>query len=195
MVKEEQFSETHETAGKHPFWQHVVDALNISGCSKTPIKEVELVVLDTADSRERLPHPFAIDEYKANIIAKTKTALLRQFFQNVITGNFYCNPSLIKDRYDSSPEELGLSGNYKNLFVCYWTFKIILSDLGKYNLNKHGKRHVSVLDTILSEIEVSLTSAFFPAPGPYTLTLKERKLIQEELLHQYAPHIKLDSLY
>ncbi len=179
---------------KHPFWQHVVDALNNSGCSKKPIKEVRKVILNTADSRERLPHSFAIDEYNANIIATTKDALLRQFFQNVTNGNFYCNSSLIKGHYGSSPEELGLSGNYKHLFVCYWTFKIVLSSLEKHNLDKHGKKQVFVLDTILSEMEVSLTSAFFPTPGPYTLTPKEKNLLQEELLRQYAPHIKLDSL-
>ncbi|MFQ5863022.1 MAG: hypothetical protein ACE5IC_07845 [Candidatus Brocadiales bacterium] len=193
-MKEGQFGKIHEVARKHPFWQRVVDALNNSGCPKKPIKEVEKVVLDTADSRERLPHSFAIDEYKANIIAMTKDVLLRQFFQNVINGNFYCNPSLIKDRYGSSPEELGLSGNYKHLFVCYWTFKIVLSDLKERNLNKHGKTQVFVLDTILSEIEVLLASAFFPAPGPYALTPEERRLIQEELLRRYAPYIKLDSL-
>jgi len=146
---------------KNKDYKHPIDSL--SSVVKTigkdlDKKEIEYILNEIGGLVEN----GGIPSQEKEIFAKAHGKLFDGLIRLILGGHEFVDPSRIKSKFGNSLEE-GLPGSsscFLNFAKGYWTFFILLNDLRKDN-------HQYIAFNMLSQIEVTIASTFFPTPGPF----------------------------
>ena len=130
----------------------------------------------------------SIAQTEEALIAEFSDVIVRFFFKKAVAGDTFGPISRIKEQFGQSLEEnYGLSdGPFLNLSRTFWTYKVELGDLIL-------QQNEQVLSILLQNVEMEISSVFFPTPGPHQIPIEQRKEAQRMFLQTFAPEIEIDA--
>ena len=172
----------------NPFLDIVKEALATEGESLSQ-EEQKLLLRDSESTA-------ALSNNEKEFLSSVNDLLLRNFFNNVKSGLYYCDPAKINDFHHESPENrLGgvKEGMLYQLFVAYYTLKIKILDWGKL-IGDHVVKMV-FLDEIVRGVETELVACFFPTPGQVNFSPMMRFVSIKSKLENYAQNITFDEIF
>ena len=174
---------------RNPFLENIEEALNSEGKSLSQ-EHLELLLRQSESIT-------ALRDNEKKVLSFINDLLFRNFFNNIKTGHYYCDPSKIKEYYHINPEDRLLGGinegMFYRLFVAYFTLKIKILEWGKLVGDDIVK--LVLLDEIVRGIETELAAAFFPTPGPAVHSPLMRLVSIKVKLEKYAPNITFDEIF